>query len=157
MSRGAVDAFEVPDRFGTINPLASTTSCDSGEGERSVRFGISHIQETTAILLRENTCEPPWLVLHRLHILYVYKQYISRFSSLDLKWAGQVVNSSKVYIPNIICRVIVFDLATSPAICGTWLAGGSDRHSQRPRPYQSTHSILTVSPFLIVSQAGMSG
>lgn len=60
------------------------------------------------------TSETPRLVLERLHILNVYDQHIARLRSLDLEWTAQVVHFREINIPNVVCRVVVLDLATGP-------------------------------------------
>ena len=50
----------------------------------------------------EDTAEPPWLVLERLHVLDLDYQDIAWFSGVDIKWTGQVVDLREVYIFDVI-------------------------------------------------------
>lgn len=73
---GAVDAFEVPDRFGSI--------------------GIDFIQEPASIVFVEDTGEAPGVVLEWLDIVDLDEKNVTGFGVLNLEWAGQVVDLSQV-------------------------------------------------------------
>lgn len=79
------------------------------------RRWVNLIQEAAAISAVKNPCEAPRVVLEGLHIHDLNKKYISRRCTLDLKRATQVVNFSQINVANVVCRVIVADLTTSPA------------------------------------------
>jgi hypothetical protein len=82
---------------------------------KNSRRWINLIQEAAAISAVEDSCEAPRLVLEGLHIHDLNKKYISRSCTLDLKRATQVVNSSQINVTDVVCRVIITDLTTSPA------------------------------------------
>ena len=75
---------------------------------------IDLVKETTAVLLIKNAGETPWLILHRLDVLNLDKQNITRLSGFDLKWTSKVVDFGQVDVTHIICAVIVADLSSSP-------------------------------------------
>lgn len=62
----------------------------------------------------EDTTETPWLVLEWLHVLDLDYQDIARFSGVDIKRTGQVVDLREVYVFDVIRRVVVLDLSSSP-------------------------------------------
>ena len=78
------------------------------------RFRVDLVEETSAVVLVEDTCEAPWLMLEWLDILDLYQKHITGLSTFNLEWSGEVVDSCEVNIPHIICRVIVADLTASP-------------------------------------------
>ena len=78
------------------------------------RFRVDLVEETSAVVLVEDTCEAPWLMLEWLDILDLYQKHITGLSTFNLEWSGEVVDSCEVNILHIICRVIVANLATSP-------------------------------------------
>ena len=51
---------------------------------------------------------------HRLDILDLDYEDIAWFSSLNLKWAREIVDLGQVDIQHIICTVIISNLAASP-------------------------------------------
>ena len=51
------------------------------------------------------------MVWQGLHILNIDEQNISWLSSFDLEGTTEVVNTGEVYISNVICGVVVLDLA----------------------------------------------
>jgi hypothetical protein len=75
---------------------------------------IEVIQETTAVLLVEDTSESPWLVMERLNVLDFYQKYIARFRCLDVEWTRQVVYPIQIDISEVIGRVVVSNLTSSP-------------------------------------------
>jgi len=91
---GAVDALEVPDGFGGL--------------------WVDFVQEASTIIFREHAGEAPWLVLEGLYILDVDQKNITRLGGLDLEWSSEVVNSSQIYISDVIRRIIVLDLSACP-------------------------------------------
>lgn len=68
----------------------------------------------SSILFGKDSCEAPWLVLQRLHILDLHDEYVSRLSSLDIERTGQVVNSGEIDISHVIGRVIIANLSSRP-------------------------------------------
>lgn len=78
------------------------------------RFRVDLVEESTAVLLVEDSCESPWLVLHWLHIHDLDNEDISRLSSLDLEWASQIMDLGQIDVLYVVCAVVVADLATSP-------------------------------------------
>lgn len=69
---------------------------------RHSRFRVMVIQESASVMPMEDTAEPPWLVLERLHVLDLDYQDIAWFSGVDIKWTGQVVDLREVYIFDVI-------------------------------------------------------
>jgi hypothetical protein len=60
------------------------------------------------------TSESPRRVLKRLHVLNFDNKHITRLGSLDLERSSEVVDLSQVYVADVVCRIIVLDLAASP-------------------------------------------
>ena len=53
----------------------------------SLRVGVHLVQEATAIVLVEDSCETPGLFLEGLYILDLDNENVSWLRALDLKWA----------------------------------------------------------------------
>jgi hypothetical protein len=51
---------------------------------------------------------------HRLDVLDLNNEDIAWFSSLNLKWAREIVDLGQVDIQHIICTVVISNLAASP-------------------------------------------
>jgi hypothetical protein len=81
---------------------------------KTVRFRVQFVQETTTVFLRKYTRETPGLVLHWLHVLDLHEKDITRLCTLDLKRTGEVVDLGQVYITDVVCGVVVPDLAACP-------------------------------------------
>ena len=75
---------------------------------------VDLVKETTTVLLIKDTGETPWLILHRLDVLNLDKQNITRLSGLDFKWTSKVVDLGQVDVTHVICAVVVADLSSSP-------------------------------------------
>lgn len=54
------------------------------------------------------------MILQRLHILNIDNKHIARLGSLDLEGPGKIVDFGQVDVANIVCRIIVLDLAARP-------------------------------------------
>lgn len=78
------------------------------------RFRVMVIQESASIMPMEDTAKTPWLVLERLHVLDLDDQDIARFSGVDVKRTGQVVDLREVYVFDVVRRVVVLDLSPCP-------------------------------------------
>lgn len=76
-----------------------------------IRFGVDPIQESTPILLREYPRKPPRLLLQWLNILYLNDEDVPRFRGLDVKGPGEVVDACEVDVADVVCGVVVADLA----------------------------------------------
>ena len=119
VTRGTIDAFEVPDGFG------SATECQSSGRYRCelsdcLRLWVDLVEEATSVLfgkdtyipvseldyfstLEQRTCESPRVILERLHVLDVNNKHIARLSSLNLKRSGEVVDFGQVNVADIVC------------------------------------------------------
>lgn len=62
----------------------------------------------------EDTCETPRLVLEGLGILDLNEKDVTGLRSLNLEWAGEVVDTGEVDVLDVVCGVIVADLAAGP-------------------------------------------
>lgn len=174
VSRGAVDALKIPDGLGTVrvsrlgvrlvelsctmpsprSPGAPGHGCEiEGDYERG---RINLIQEAATIVLVKHAREPPRLVLERLDIHDLDEQQVTRLGILNLERPAEVVNLGQVDIEHVICRVIVADLAAGPSVIKLRMDTLNERRG-KVWVYQSTHSILTVSPFLMVPAKGTWG
>jgi hypothetical protein len=60
--------------------------------EHHSRLWVDLIKKPTAILPREDTREPPRLILKGLDILNLDEKYVSRLSCFNVEGAGEVVN-----------------------------------------------------------------
>ena len=49
-----------------------------------------------------------------MHILNVYNKDITRLGSLDLERPGEIVDLGQIDVANVVCRIIVLDLAARP-------------------------------------------
>ena len=113
MARGAVDAFEIPDRFcSAYHELVDGRH--SMMRERFSRLRIDLIQESTTIFFCEDTSKPPWLVFERLNILNIDDQDITRFRRLDLEWTRQIMHTSEIDVANVVCTVVIANLSSGP-------------------------------------------
>lgn len=54
------------------------------------------------------------MVLQRLHILNINNKHVARLGGLNLEGPGKIVNLGQVDIANVVCRIIVLDLAACP-------------------------------------------
>ena len=54
------------------------------------------------------------MVLQRLHILNINNEHIARLGSLNLEGPGEVVDLGQIDVANVVCRIIVLDLAARP-------------------------------------------
>ena len=88
----------------------STSANRASDGHS--RFRIDLIEEATAVVRVEDPSETPRLFLHWLDILYLDKQYISRFRGLNLERPRKVVHLGQINIFNIIGTIAVLDLPT---------------------------------------------
>lgn len=57
-------------------------------------------------------CESPRRLLEWLYVLDLHNQDIARLCGFDLKWATQIVDLGQVNVFDIICTVIVANLAS---------------------------------------------
>ena len=81
VTRGAEDAFEVPDCFGACQVNIEIRWFQEGGS----RVGIDLIQEAAAIILVEDACEAPWLLLEWLHVLYFDDEHVAWLCALYLE------------------------------------------------------------------------
>lgn len=72
MTRGAEDALEIPDGFGS--------------------FRIVLVKEAATIILVKDTGEAPRLMVKGLHILDLDQENVARLGILDLERARQIMN-----------------------------------------------------------------
>lgn len=82
--------------------------------QRVLRLRIQIIKEPSSVLLGKHPREPPWLVLERLHVLNLHDQDIAGLSGLDVERARQIVDFGQVDVSDVVCRVVVADLAAGP-------------------------------------------
>lgn len=61
-----------------------------------------------------STCEAPWLILERLHILNLNQQDIAGLGAGNIKGSGKIMNLGQVDIFDVVGRVVVLDLASGP-------------------------------------------
>jgi hypothetical protein len=81
---------------------------------KHVRFGVQLVQEPTAIIFVEYTTESPGLFLKWLDVLNFDQQDIAGLGGLNVKWTGEVMDLSEIYIFDIVGRVIISDLPSCP-------------------------------------------
>lgn len=62
----------------------------------------------------EDTCETPRLVLEGLDILDLNEKDVTGLRSLNLEWAGEVVDTGEVDVLDVVCGIVVLDLTTGP-------------------------------------------
>ena len=99
----------------------------------------------------EHTREAPWLVLERLDIHNLHEQEITRLCGFHLEWPGQVVYLGQIHFADIICAVVVADLAASPVDAFDLLDGVSVMSGMEGRSGIKT---LTTSPSAILPANG---
>ena len=104
---GTEYAFEVPDGFCAVAVLVSVTMISIID----IRFGVDPIQEPTPILLCEYPRKPPRLLLQWLRILDLNDEHVAWFRRLDVKGASEVVDACEVDVADVVCGVVVADLA----------------------------------------------
>jgi hypothetical protein len=77
---------------------------------------VSEQHRTTGLPLSQKglTSETPRRILKRLHVLNFNDKHITRLGSLNLKGSSEVVDLGQVYVADVVCRIIVLDLAASP-------------------------------------------
>lgn len=125
VARGAEDAFEVPDGFGSVRLSCFVSVFFGGEERNPVlykarrerrfsRFWVVLIQESTSIVLVEDTSESPRVIFKGLYILNLDQENVSRFGGLDLERTGQVVNLGQVDIHHVVGIIGVLDLSSCP-------------------------------------------
>ena len=111
------DAFEIPNGLGSGDSVSisvlSLQRCFS-QGSPDLRLGVYLVQEPASVLLCKHTCEAPWLFFHRLHILDLDHQYITRLCGFNVKGSCQIVDLGQVDVSHVVGRVIVSNLPTSP-------------------------------------------
>lgn len=79
------------------------------------RCWVDLVQEAAAVALVEHACEAPWLVLEWLDVHYLDEEDIAGLCALDLKRAREIMDFCQIYIPHVICGIIVPDLAAGPS------------------------------------------
>lgn len=79
-----------------------------------LRVRIDLIQEPASILLMEDTCEAPRLVLEGLNIHNFDEKDIPWLGLFDFEWTREVVDSSEVNVQDVVGAIIVLDLAAGP-------------------------------------------
>jgi len=60
------------------------------------------IQKAASIVLGEDSCEPPRLFLHGLHILDLDQQDVARFRGLNLERTSQIMHAAKIHVLDIV-------------------------------------------------------
>lgn len=63
---------------------------------------------------KQLTSEPPRVILQRLHVLNINNEHVARLGSLNLKRPSEIVDLGQVDVANIVCRIVVLDLAARP-------------------------------------------
>jgi hypothetical protein len=111
VARGTEDAFKVPYRFCSALFISIVLLWSEGD---IVRFRVQLVQETAAVLLRKDAGEAPWLVLQRLHVLDLNDKNVAGLCALNLEGPGEVVDLGQIHIADIVCGVIVSNLAACP-------------------------------------------
>jgi len=86
----------------------------SDQESNDLRIRIDLVQETTTILPVEHAGEAPRLFLHRLDVLDLDEQDITRLSRFDLEGASQIVDLGQVDVAHVFSAVVVLDLSASP-------------------------------------------
>ena len=67
-----------------------------------------------------------------MHILNVYNKDITRLGSLDLERPGEIVDLGQIDVANVVCRIIVLDLAARPVdTLNLYCLSVLDRSSER--------------------------
>jgi hypothetical protein len=79
-----------------------------------VRLGEELVEETAAVLFCEDACETPRLFLKWLDVLDLYHKHIARLGCLDVERTCEIVYPGEIYVSDIVCGIIVLDLAASP-------------------------------------------
>ena len=74
------------------------------------------IQETAAVLFGEHASETPRLILEGLDVHDLDEEDVAGSGALDLEGAAQIVDAGEVHVENIVGRIVVPDLATSPTV-----------------------------------------
>lgn len=120
----AIYALEIPNSLGPSthqhrqhqfqSPSNLPSTKPDQNQNQNLRFRINLIQKPTPILLRKNPRKPPRSLFQRLHVLDVHHQHVSGLRGFDVKGAAEVVDAGEVYIADIVCRVVVFDLTAGP-------------------------------------------
>lgn len=108
----AVDALEVPDGLGSG---AVVSKVSRREGLGSLRRGVVFVEEASAVAALEDAREAPWLVLEGLDVHDLDEQDVAGLGALDLEGTAEVVDLGQVDVEDVVCRVIVADLAAGPA------------------------------------------
>ena len=83
-------------------------------GDGNVRFGVDFVEEASAVFFGKYASKAPGLLLEGLDVLDVDDQYVARFSGFDLEGSGEVVNACQVNVSDIVCGIVVANLAASP-------------------------------------------
>ena len=77
----------------------------------NIRLRVMLIQEATAVLFGKDTSEAPRFIRQWLNILNIDKQNVAGLSRLNFERASQVMNPCEIYVANVVCRIVVLDLA----------------------------------------------
>jgi hypothetical protein len=75
---------------------------------------IKIVQEATSIPFIKYTRKSPWPLLKWLYIQNLHNQQITWLRALDIKGTSQVMDFGQVNIDNVVCAIIVADLAARP-------------------------------------------
>ena len=121
---------------------------------QDVRRRIDLVEEAATVGAVKDASESPRLVLERLHVHDLDEEQIAGLGAFDLKRTGEIVDPGQVNVSHVVGRVIISNLAASPTLKGQSLVLGVVYHTKQVETCQSRHSILTVSPSLIVPANG---
>ena len=80
----------------------------------SIRLRVYLVKESSPVVPIKNTPETPRCVSQRLYIQDLDSQHVTGFCGLDIKWPRKVMDLSEIHVLEIICTVIVLDLASGP-------------------------------------------
>lgn len=94
MAATAVYPVKVPDRLG---------------GPRIVL-----IQKAAAVFFGEDAGESPRRVFEGLHVCNVDNEHVAGFCTLDLKRASQIMDLGEVDVMDVVCAIIIANLAAGP-------------------------------------------
>ena len=96
------------------------------------RFRKVLVQKTTTVLESEDSGEPPLGVLKPADIVDIDHKKVTWLGALHAERSTQIVHLRQIDIPDIVGRLVVMDLATSPVVAlDAELVAGLERFDDR--------------------------
>ena len=80
----------------------------------AVRLRVDLVEKTASVVLVEDTCETPRMILEWLDVLDLHQKNVPWLGALDFEGSGEVVNLSQIHILDVVGTIVVPNLPSCP-------------------------------------------